>query len=284
MPVAGTPIIVAHSEWLRAAGVRRVVLNLHHRPETHRRARGRRRAVGRRGALFVGARCSARRAVRAARLPLLDADRFFIVNGDTLTDCDLPAVAARHLDTGARVTMALVRGDVDRYGGVLVDDDGRVARLWQAVGRARARCTSSACRPSTPTSSRRLPDDRAQRNGADACIPQLIAAATRTPSRPSKASASFSTSARARDYLATVATVPHAKQRPFDVGADCRDRRRCAARAQRSSGIASPSAPARGCVNCIVADDVTIPAGTRLRRQRCWSDATGRGCAVASAL
>ena len=35
-------------------------------------------------------------------LPLLDAERFLIVNGDTLTNCDLAGLAGRHLDSRAR--------------------------------------------------------------------------------------------------------------------------------------------------------------------------------------
>jgi NDP-sugar pyrophosphorylase family protein len=34
MPVAGSAIVVRILRWLEASGVRRVVLNLHHRPET----------------------------------------------------------------------------------------------------------------------------------------------------------------------------------------------------------------------------------------------------------
>ena len=55
----------------------------------------------------------------ARALPLLDAERFLIVNGDTLTDCDLRAVAEQHVQTGALVTMALVEKDVERL--VMVD-------------------------------------------------------------------------------------------------------------------------------------------------------------------
>jgi mannose-1-phosphate guanylyltransferase len=34
MPVAGSAIIVRILRWLQASGVRRVVINLHHKPET----------------------------------------------------------------------------------------------------------------------------------------------------------------------------------------------------------------------------------------------------------
>jgi NDP-sugar pyrophosphorylase family protein len=70
---------------------------------------------------------------------LLDAERFLIVNGDTLTDCDLAAVARQHVEHRARVTMAVVEGDVDRYGGVLLDRDARVRGFGKADLDARAR-------------------------------------------------------------------------------------------------------------------------------------------------
>jgi NDP-sugar pyrophosphorylase family protein len=63
----------------------------------------------------------------ARALPLIGAEQFFIVNGDTLTDLNLNALAADHRCSGARVTLALVPNpDPLHYGGVTVDGDGRV--------------------------------------------------------------------------------------------------------------------------------------------------------------
>ena len=137
MPVAGTPLIVRILQWLRAAGVRRVVLNLHHRPETITRV------VGDGSAWDVRVRYSWEPEILGSAggprraLPLLDAERFLIVNGDTLTDCNLHALAERHTASQALVTMALVTGDVARYGGAVVNEDGYVSgfvRAQQAAG------------------------------------------------------------------------------------------------------------------------------------------------------
>ena len=62
----------------------------------------------------------------ARALPLLEADRFLIVNGDTLADVDLAALAAQHVDTNALVTMAVVNAD-PRYNALLADDSGIVS-------------------------------------------------------------------------------------------------------------------------------------------------------------
>lgn len=127
MPVAGQALVRRILSWLRTAGVSDAVLNLHHRPESVEAAVGDGSDLGlrirysREGSILGtgGGPCRA--------LPLLDADRFFIVNGDTLTDVDLAALEAEHRGTGALVTMAVVPNlDPLSYGGVLVDQQGSV--------------------------------------------------------------------------------------------------------------------------------------------------------------
>ena len=61
-------------------------------------------------------------------LPLLGADDFYIINGDTLADVDLAALATQHVETGALVTMAVVddRSLVAHNGGVVTDSRGIV--------------------------------------------------------------------------------------------------------------------------------------------------------------
>jgi mannose-1-phosphate guanylyltransferase len=127
LPVAGVPLAGRILRWLSAAGVGRAVLNLHHMAHTITAA------IGDGGAFGTAVRYSWERQVLgsaggpARALPLLDAERFFIVNGDTLTDVDLEALAAHHVSSGARVTMALITNpDPLHYGGVAVDAGGRV--------------------------------------------------------------------------------------------------------------------------------------------------------------
>jgi mannose-1-phosphate guanylyltransferase len=127
VPVAGEPLIRRILGWLSRSGVRDVILNLHHRPETITRVVGDGADLGLRVRYsweqpLLGSAGGPRRA-----LPLLGADRFLIVNGDTLTDVDLAALAAVHARTGARVTMALIdHPDPRRYGGVRATRDGVV--------------------------------------------------------------------------------------------------------------------------------------------------------------
>ena len=127
VPIAGDALIRRILRWLAGSGIRDLVLNLHHRPETIARVVGDGADLGVRVRYsweqpLLGSAGGPRRA-----LPLLAANRFFIINGDTLTDVDLHAIAAAHDHAGARVTMALIENPApDRFGGVRVDHDGRV--------------------------------------------------------------------------------------------------------------------------------------------------------------
>ena len=114
--------------YLSRHDVRNCVLNLHHLPET---ITGR---VGDGSDLGVRVRYSweAPRVLGSAggprkALPLLGDAAFYIVNGDTLCDVDLGALAAQHAETGALVTMAVIENpQPERYGGVVTDSRGIV--------------------------------------------------------------------------------------------------------------------------------------------------------------
>jgi len=104
------------------------VLNLHHRPDTVTAV------VGDGSDLGVRVRYSWEQPVvlgtgggpRQA-LPIVGAETFLIVNGDTLTDLDVRPLAAAHAASGALVTLALVPNrEPRRYGGVRLDDERRV--------------------------------------------------------------------------------------------------------------------------------------------------------------
>jgi mannose-1-phosphate guanylyltransferase len=58
--------------------------------------------------------------------PMLD-ERFLMLNGDVLTDIDLSAQIAQHLDSGARATLSLVPvEDPSAYGVVVLEEDRSV--------------------------------------------------------------------------------------------------------------------------------------------------------------
>ena len=127
MPVAGVPLSGRILRWLSSESVRSAVLNLHHLPATITAAIGDGQAFG------VAVRYSWERDILgsaggpARALTLLEADRFFLINGDTLTTPNLTALSAQHVASGALATMALVvNPDPMRYGSVTVDAGGFV--------------------------------------------------------------------------------------------------------------------------------------------------------------
>jgi mannose-1-phosphate guanylyltransferase len=128
IPVAGEPIIRRIIAWLVSQGVDDLVLNLHHRPQTLTAVVG--------DGADLGARVrysweqprvlGSAGGPRLAR-PLLGAETFLVINGDTLTDVDLGRLADAHADAGVLVTLALVPNrEFTRYGGVLLDAGHRV--------------------------------------------------------------------------------------------------------------------------------------------------------------
>ena len=126
-PVDGEALARRTIRWLVAQGIRDLVLNLHHKPESITAAVGDGSDLGARvryswESPVLGSAGGPRRA-----LPLIDAPFFVLVNGDTLTDVDLSAMIRHHRERGALVSMALiVNPRPDKYGGVLLDEAGAI--------------------------------------------------------------------------------------------------------------------------------------------------------------
>ena len=140
IPVAGEPLVRRIARWLAANGVSDLVLNLHHLPATLTAVVGDGSDLGLRvrysweQPLVLGSAGGPRQA-----LPILGAETFLIVNGDTLSDFDLAALSDAHAVSGALATLALVPNrNPDRYGGVQLDAGslvtGFVPRGRAAVG------------------------------------------------------------------------------------------------------------------------------------------------------
>lgn len=125
LPVAGVPLVQRILRWLASHDVQDSVLNLHHLPHTITSIVGDGSRDGMRvryswESTVLGSAGGPRRA-----LPLLAAPTFLIINGDTLTDVDLPALVADHRRSGALVTMAVIpNAEPDKYSGLAVDGTG----------------------------------------------------------------------------------------------------------------------------------------------------------------
>jgi mannose-1-phosphate guanylyltransferase len=144
LPVAGRTLVERIIDGLASQGVADLILNLHHLPETITAILGDGAAHGVRIRYsfeqpLLGSAGGPRRA-----FSLVDDDRLWLVNGDTLASVDLTAMAASHATSGALVTMAVIPNhDPQHYSGVLIDPSdavtgfsrrGSTESSWHFVG------------------------------------------------------------------------------------------------------------------------------------------------------
>lgn len=134
VPLVGQPFLGYMLEWLRRHGVDDVVLSCGFL------------ADGVKAVLGDGERFGVKLTYVEEPAPLgtggalkyaedLLADRFFMLNGDVLTDIDLTAQLAQHERTGARATLALTPvADPSAYGLVPLNEDLSVAEFLEKPG------------------------------------------------------------------------------------------------------------------------------------------------------
>lgn len=126
MPIAREPLARRLLRYGASWGVRDFVLNLHYLPETITAQVGDGSDLGVRVRYSFESRVLGSAGGPRKALSLLPDEPFFIINGDTLTNVDLHAVAENHRETGALVTIAVIPNErSDRYGGLIVDSTGR---------------------------------------------------------------------------------------------------------------------------------------------------------------
>lgn len=130
LPVANRPQILHVLELLRRAGVREVVINLHHLPGQVRRA------VGDSYCGEVRVEYSVEPKILGTGGGLKRVERFFgdepfiLANADALVEADLGAAVRRHCDSGAAATMVVREWDpAGSYGRVEVDGEEMVRRI-----------------------------------------------------------------------------------------------------------------------------------------------------------
>lgn len=265
VPVAGVPLAGRVLRWLAASGVADAVLNLHHKPESLTAV------IGDGGAFGVRVRYSWEPEILgsgggpARALPLLDAPRFFVVNGDTLTHLDLQAMARQHVERRARVTLAVVpHPDPTHYGGVVIDDAGTVSRFsprgadnpgWHFVGvQAVESDVFDGVDPNQPSES-------------VAGLYRAMVASEPGSVQVYRCGATFHDIGTAADYLATCLTFAAGEHRPDAlVGHSCTLAAdavldRCVLWDRVTVGAGAVLR------ECVVADDVAVPPGLTLTRQ-----------------
>ena len=260
VPVNGEPLARRVARWLAANGYRDLVFNLHHHPETIAAV------LGDGSDLSIRVRYSWEQPVLGSAggprhaLPLL-TETFLIVNGDTLTDVDLVALTAAHTRSGALVTMALIRNPAPaKYGGVLVEGDfvrgftragsGKESFHFVGVQAAEARAFAGV-------------EDGVPSESVNWLYPRLIAAHSRSI-------AAFVSDARFSD-IGTPADCLRTSHELAAVEGDRgigRNARIDPTAAIRRSTLWDDVTVGRGAqlTECIVADGVQIPDGSRFER------------------
>ena len=260
MPVAGPTLLERILRWLAAAGIRDIVVNLHHRPETIAGIAGDGSAFGVRvryswEPVLLGSGGGPARA-----LGLVDASELLVVNGDTLTDVDPAELVTAHRSTGALVTMALVpQPDPARYGSVRLDDAGNVVGFtrrgergdWHFVGvQVVARDAFAGVSPDEPSESvlgryRVLMAERGLVRGWTTC-------------------GSFRDIGTPEDYLETCEALATDPRQLLGHGSSVAGSARIERTVLWDGVVVASAAELEG---CIVADGVVVPSGSRYHRQ-----------------
>jgi mannose-1-phosphate guanylyltransferase len=265
LPVAGVPLAGRILRWLAGGGVTDAVLNLHHLPATITASIGDGSPFGVRVRYSWEPRLLGSAGGPARALPMLDSARFFLVNGDTLTDLDLAPLAAAHAASGALVTMAVVvNPDPLHYGGVAIDDDGRVTGFtrpgpgncgWHFIGVQAVNAeVFAALDPTEPADT------------VAGCYPELVVARPGAI-RAMVSDAAFSDIGTAADYLDTCLAIGRAEGRG-DVLAGERTAVQPGASVTRSVVWDDVEVAAGAALDeCVVADGVRVPPGVRLSRR-----------------
>jgi mannose-1-phosphate guanylyltransferase len=126
VPLAGQPFLSYMLEWLRSHGVDDVVLSCGFRADGVRAVLGDGESLGLRLRYVEEPEPLGTGGALKFAESLLE-ERFFMLNGDVLTDIDLSAQLARHESTGARGTLALMPvSDPSAYGLVPLGAGGAV--------------------------------------------------------------------------------------------------------------------------------------------------------------
>ena len=134
VPLVGQPFISYMLMWLREHGVDDVILGCGFMADRVRAVLGDGSELGIRLRYLEEPRPLGTGGALKFAEDLLD-ERFFMLNGDTLTDLDLTAQLEAHERTSARVTLALVPvADPSAYGLVRLDDDGAVTAFVEKPG------------------------------------------------------------------------------------------------------------------------------------------------------
>ncbi|HEX4720132.1 MAG TPA: NDP-sugar synthase [Thermoleophilaceae bacterium] len=127
LPLAGRPFLAFMLDWLHSHGVDEALLSLGYLSDAVHEVLGDIQSGMRLRYMHEDEPLGTAGPVRLAADEGILADRFFVLNGDVLTDMDLTAELAQHEHTGAAGTLALIEVEnVASYGVVPTNEAGEV--------------------------------------------------------------------------------------------------------------------------------------------------------------
>ena len=146
LPVAGRPLLEWNLLLLKRHGITEVIINLHHLGEQIVRALGDGARLGLRLAYSHEPTLQGTGGGIKQASPFLKDGPLLVLNGDTLSDCDLTALIAAHRVSGALATLA-VRDDPEAatWGPVTLDAQGRILQINGRPPLAEPRAALPAC-------------------------------------------------------------------------------------------------------------------------------------------
>jgi NDP-sugar pyrophosphorylase family protein len=129
LPVLGKPLVGYVAEYLARHGIRDVIVNLHHQPESVKRALGDGSQFGvRLQYVHEPVILGTSGALDNAR-QLLEGDTFVVVNGKLITDLDLKAALETHREKRALATLVLRPNPGHERFSIVETRDGLVSRF-----------------------------------------------------------------------------------------------------------------------------------------------------------
>lgn len=162
VPVAGEPNAVHLIRYLASYGYDDIAINVHYLPDAILHALGDGSAFGvRLEYLHEAELMGSAGAVKA--LERFFDEPFVVVGCDDLTDLRLDELVEFHRKKNAVATIGLVeRDEVDQYGVVVVDDEGKIVGFQEkpAKGTERSKLVNTGIYAFTPEIFRHIPKDR----------------------------------------------------------------------------------------------------------------------------
>ena len=146
LPVAGRQILEWNLLLLKRHGITEVIINLHHLGDQIVRALGDGARFGLRLAYSHEPTLQGTSGGIKQAAPFLKDGPFLVINGDTLSECDLTALIAAHRASAALATLA-VRDDLEAstWGPVTLDAHGRILQINGNPPLAEPRAALPAC-------------------------------------------------------------------------------------------------------------------------------------------